>query len=222
MSVWRDVRYTPMHWAYEQKKTSCAISHMSWRPPWVRARGAHGEDDPRFRFIGGNERVVDTVGLGRIAMVWWTQNCAYNSAYDINRINTTSPHAIDALRDTEDKFKQVRYNFVRDRPDLVAYIMALRAELNMRIVMPTMVPHSPDMPYLAFARFECGAGGNGHFHGASFGEGNPELGIMPCEEKTVPIISAADEAPGSDHGSSGTGDDEPSGDVQAPEVQQQQ
>jgi hypothetical protein len=204
MSVGRDVRSTPMHWAYEQKKTSCAISHMSWRPPWVRARGASGEDDPRFRFIGRNERVVDTVGLGRIAMVWWTQNCAYNSAYDIHRLNTTSPHAVDALRDTEDKFKQVRYNFVRDRPDLVAYIMALRAELNMRIVMPTMVPHSPDMPYLAFARFECGPGGNGHFHGASFGKGNPELGIMPCEEKPVPIISAADEAPGSDLGSSGT------------------
>ena len=174
---------------------------MSWRPPWVCARGASDADDCRFMFIGRNERVVDTVGLGRIAMVWWTQNCAYNSAYDIHRLNTTSPHAVDALRDTEDKYKQVRYNFVRDRPDLVAYIMALRAELNMRIVMPTMVPHSADAPYLAFARFECGPGGNGHFHGACFGTGNPELGIMPCEQKPVPSTLVTDEASGSDHGS---------------------
>ena len=81
MSVGRDVRSTPMHWAFEAKKTTCAVKHLSWRPPWVRSREEAQEDDRCVRFLGSNERVVDGVGLGRIPMFWWTQNCAYNAAY---------------------------------------------------------------------------------------------------------------------------------------------
>jgi len=181
MSVGRDVRSTPMHWAYEAKKTTCAVNHLSWRPPWVRSRSEAEEDDDRIRFLGNNERVVDGVGLGRIPVFWWTQNCAYNAAYDIHRLNCIDPDAEKALVDTSDKYRHVRYNFIRDRPDLAAYMVAFRAELNMRIVMPTIVPHSPEAPYLGLARFECGKGANPHYHGASYGMGNPRLGFMPCE-----------------------------------------
>ena len=89
VSVGRDVRSTPMQWSYEGKKLSCAVNHLSWRPPWVRARdsGQEEESDPRARFLGMNERVVDTLGRGRVPVSWWTQNCAYNSAYDIHRLN---------------------------------------------------------------------------------------------------------------------------------------
>jgi len=198
MSVGRDVRSTPMQWAYEGKKTTCAVHHMSWRPPWVRPRDAPDQEDPRLRFIGLNEVVEDSVGLGRIPMFWWTQNCAYNSAFDIHRFNTTSPNAVEALTDPEDIFKQVRYNFIRDRPDLAAYIVALRAELNMRIVMPTVVSHSSGVPYFAVQRFECGKGGNPHFHGASYGEGNPLLDLLWCDEKPLPESDGEPEAPNDD------------------------
>jgi len=50
------------------------------------------------------------------------------------------------LTDSEDRFRQARYNFIQDRPIHAANIIALRAELNMRIVMPSVVPHSEKAP----------------------------------------------------------------------------
>ena len=38
MTVGRDVRSTPMCYAYEHKKLDCAVRQLSWRPPWVRSR----------------------------------------------------------------------------------------------------------------------------------------------------------------------------------------
>ena len=61
-------------------------------------------------------------------------------------------------------------------PDLVAYMVALRAELHMRIVMPTIVEHSDAEPYLCMGRAEWGKNGNPHVHGFSVGGGNPRLG----------------------------------------------
>ena len=43
--------------------------------------------------------------------------------------------------------------------------LALRTELHMRMVMPTIVPHSEEWPYMAMARAETGPGGNPHTHG---------------------------------------------------------
>ena len=37
--------------------------------------------------------------------------------------------------------KQERFHFTRDNPDLVEYMLALRTELHMRIVMPAVVRH---------------------------------------------------------------------------------
>ena len=188
MCVGRDVRSTPMHWAYESKKLDCAVKHLSWRPPWlVAAEGDQPGEGLRQSLLGCSEQHVDTLGLGRIPMAWWTQNCAYNSAYDIHRLNVMAPlsEAEAAVSSAADEHRSVRYQFIRDRPDIASYIVALRAELNMRIVMPSIVPHSDEAPFLAMARFECGKGGNPHYHGFCVGDGNPLLGRLQEEEEAV-------------------------------------
>ena len=60
-------------------------------------------------------------------------------------------------------------------------MLATRAELNMRVVMPSVVPHSRERPYLPVQRFECGPGGNPHYHGVNIGDGNPRLGVLSSE-----------------------------------------
>ena len=120
----------------------------------VALSGGAGNDDFRLKLLGGNAQIQDRLGLGRIPMFWYTQNSAYNSSYDIHRLNTVAPDADAALVDEQDTYRQVRYNFVRDRPNHVSYMIALRAELNMRMVMRSVVPHSDDAPFLAMERFE--------------------------------------------------------------------
>ena len=88
---------------------------------------------------------------------------------------------LDAVTDEDDRFRHVRYSFIRDRPHIAAQQIAVRAELNMRLVMPAIVPHSEAAPFLGVERFECGPGGNPHHHGFIVGVGNPRLGIMPEE-----------------------------------------
>ena len=34
----RDVRSTPMQWQYEGKKLDATVKHLSWVPPWVKAK----------------------------------------------------------------------------------------------------------------------------------------------------------------------------------------
>ena len=50
-------------------------------------------------------------------------------------------------------------------------MVALPLELHMRMVMPTVVPHSKSKDYLVMARFEVGTAGNGHYHGITVGTG---------------------------------------------------
>ena len=195
MTVGKDVRSTPMSWAYEGKKLNCAVKHLAWRPPWLRAAADDGDRALVDVLLGENQVRQDRLGRGRIPMHWFTQNCAYNSAYEIHRLNVRAKCGDKMLTDCKDQFKQERYNFIQDRPNLAAYMIALRAETNMRIVMPSVVPHTEDAPYLSMQRFECGEGGNPHHHGFNVGHGNPRLGIMlpeqPQEESAedVPISS---------------------------------
>ena len=159
MTVGKDVRSTPMQWAYEGKRLDWAVKHLSWRPPWVRGEdhGA-GEDEEVDRLC--KHRVVDRVGLGRISTFWWTLNCPYNYAYDVHRLNVSAQQAAEAVSPGRDVHRGVRYAFARDCPDVVAYAIALRTELHMKMVMPSVVPHSEEAPYLSMGRFECGSGGN--------------------------------------------------------------
>ena len=169
----RDVRSTPMQWAFEGKKLDAAVKHLSWRPPWVRPVQGQEERDVDEAFMEERYRVDDDLGLGRIPSFWWTMNCRYNYAYDVQRLNVSAEYARDALLSTLDEHSYVRFGFTRDCPDIVAFMLALRTELNMRVVMPTVVPHSKEQPLLSMARMETGTTtGHPHYHGFSVGSGN--------------------------------------------------
>ena len=176
MTVGRDVRATPMHFAYKHKELDCAVKHLSWRPPWVkRGEGLVGED-ACHTFLASNAEVDDSVGLGRIPSKWFTLNCPYNSAYDIHRLNVDAEKGPEALVSQDPQLRQVRYDFIRDAPDVASYMIAFRAELTMKIVMPAIVPHSERKPFLTMARYENGKNGNPHLHGVAVGGDNPRLG----------------------------------------------
>ena len=65
---------------------------------------------------------------------------------------------------------------MRDRPDIVTYMVALRSELVMRMVMPTVVSHTDTHKCMVIGRCEWGSGtGNPHTHGLACGAGNPVL-----------------------------------------------
>ena len=71
----RDVRSTSMQWAFEGKKLTAGVQHLSWQPPWVKPRT--GVDDVET-FIDDEHRVAARHGLGRIPSLWWTLNPNYN------------------------------------------------------------------------------------------------------------------------------------------------
>ncbi len=226
MSIGRDVRSTPMSWSYEGKKLDAAMKHLSWRPPWTRPSVGQKttvdlDDDVRKLLMGAGTILHDEVGLNRGGALWWTLNAKYYLVHDIHRFSTpTSAVVPDTLRsnaeatapDTDDNVEdsgaepttfsdvistsQTRNLFLRDNPDIASYIFALRAELTMRIVMPTIVPHSPNAKFISMARFEVGKGGNPHFHGLSCGSDHPTIGNFkdPAEaedddpaDDTVPV-----------------------------------
>ena len=186
MVVGKDVRSTPMHWAYQGKQLDCIVRHLSWRPPWVREPNSGDAGDDVFARLGSMETidgqrlpgccVDDTVGLGRTAYSWFILNCAYNSLYDIQRLNTSAAmnQASVAIGDG-DIHKQTRWDFTRDSPDIACFNLVLRTELTMKMVMPEVVPHDDDAPFMSMIRFESGVGGNHHGHGFTVGKGNPRL-----------------------------------------------
>ena len=61
-------------------------------------------------------------------------NTKYNAAYDVHRLNVRDPSGREAVVAYQDTMGQVRFDFVRRAPDLVATAMALRAELITRVV----------------------------------------------------------------------------------------
>ena len=107
--------------------------------------------------------------------MWWTMNCKYNAAYDVQRLNVKSKIGDASVNDREPGDLQERFLFTRENPDLVAYMLALRTELLMRIVMPSVVKHSDAHPYMCMARAEVGSNGNPHYHGFSMGTPGPRV-----------------------------------------------
>ncbi len=210
----RDVRSTPMQWAYEGKKLTAAVQFLSWRPPWVRAH--RGADDVASAFLPEGHRVNDSFGLGRIPTIWWTLNAKYNALCEIHRLNVRGQLERDAVKQYDDTLNDVRFDFVRSAPDLATYMIALRTELSMRVVMPEIVPHTAAEPFLTMARFETGAGGNPHYHGFTIGAGGPRLGridadLAPDGVGDAPPHSSDDDGPDPD--ARGVSDEEPAGDV---------
>jgi hypothetical protein len=120
--------------------------------------------------------VPDAVGLGRAATMWWTQNCKYNAVQDVHRLNVEADNALEALDVGVDSYRGVRQAFARDCPDLVTQQIVLRTELNMQVVMPSVIKHSKRWPFKSMARFETGTlGGNLHAHGFSYGGKPPNM-----------------------------------------------
>ena len=140
MSVGRNVRATPMRYAQKQKELEWGVRHLSWVPPWVRRRSSQGGELESHEFLGANTEVEDSIGLGRIPSHWWTLNRPYNHAFDIHRLNIDAKRGREALEGDDRELRQVRYDFIRDAPDLACSQMTVRAELNMKMVMPTVVP----------------------------------------------------------------------------------
>jgi hypothetical protein len=172
MCVGRSVRSTPMQWSFENKKLDCAAKFLSWCPPYVRSSRENAEEE----CWSVDYMVDDTLGLGRAPCIWWTLNPRYNFAYDIHRLNVGSAEGVAAVTSPGDEFKHVRFDFVKNSPDLCAYMVALRCELLMKIVMPAVVPHSEEFPFLCMGRYEVGKGGNPHVHGFCVGQRAPTLG----------------------------------------------
>jgi hypothetical protein len=183
MTVGRDVRSTPMQWACEGKKLDATVKHLSWLPPWVEP-AEDGEPAPGRRFLKEAEdwgAASNEMGHGRFPSVWWTLNCKYNAAYDLHRLNVRSKSALAAVDTASDAHKEERFLFTRDAPDLVAFMLSLRTGLHMWMVMPSVVPHSSEHPFLAMARFETGANGNPHNHGFSVGTPGPVMGRVRAD-----------------------------------------
>ena len=62
--------------------------------------------------------------------------------YEIHRLNVGAALGEEAVTDVADAQRAVRRAFVRDRPDIVTFMVALRTELLMRMLMPAIVPHN--------------------------------------------------------------------------------
>ena len=120
-TIGREVRSTTMQWAYEGKKLESTVKHLSWVPPWVRVADSERGNKFREPFVGtdvDNATVIDDeVGLGRHPSLWWTMNCKYNAAYDVQRLNTASDWGHAAVSDRLEGDKQERFHFTRDNQD---------------------------------------------------------------------------------------------------------
>jgi len=168
MTVGRSVRSTPMHWVKESTELDCAAKHMSWTPPWVRpcvSVGEFNQKAPPWCYLGGNEMVKDSLGRGtrgRIPATWWTLNFRYNFDDSLHRLNVGGDETVvrKALAGSNDLAKSLRFGFVRDSPDILVYVHALRAELHMRMVMPAVLGGTDEVPFFGMARMETGGGPN--------------------------------------------------------------
>ena len=205
MCLGRDVRTTPMYWNHEGKKLDAAVKHLSWCPPWVDKPVDDADSDleviprddhncsghsanPRrlgTKYLNNNSSLDDKLGLGRAPSMWFTLNTKYNSANDIHRLNVYNQDAASALDTGVDGYRTIRQQFARDCPDLVAQQIVLRTELNMQIVMPSVIRHSHKWPFLSMIRFEVGSSGSLHAHGLAVGTKSPK---MPRRVKAKKVV----------------------------------
>ena len=100
-TVGREVRSTTMQWAYEGKKLESTVKHLSWVPPWVRVADEKRANKFSSQFMETKDdmsiMIDDEIGLGRHPSLWWTMNCKYNAAYDVQRLNTQSSHGASSF-----------------------------------------------------------------------------------------------------------------------------
>ena len=75
------------------------------------------------------------------------------------------------------------FHWCLHNPDIACTLHAIRVELLIRVVMPSVVPHSIDKPFQFWARFEEGYSGNPHVHGLSYTEGSPDFDCVVSSEE---------------------------------------
>ena len=123
------------------------------------------------------------MGTGAFQLPGGLLNHRYNFDYEVHRLNVKDrAAAARALCSNDALSRRWRFNFVRDAPDVVVYMHAVRTELHMKMVMPTVVGSSGEEPFLGMARCEWGPNGHGHFHGIAYGHGNPRIVCIRMDE----------------------------------------
>ena len=115
----------------------------------------------------------------------------YNFDYELHRLNVGAAMAREAVTRNDSAARRVRFDFVRDAPDIATYMHALRAELLMKMVMPTVVGNGPSDPFLCMARWEAGPGGNMHWHGMAYGLRGPDMDGVVRESPAAAVGEGA-------------------------------
>ena len=160
--------------------------------PQVTSRGTWSHPSHLWRAVP-LQYCRDAYGYGRIPAFWYTLNLPYNYLFEIHRFhqaveectNSMFPPS-DANMDIEASFidppqldsvsreaKDLRCDWVLNNPDIVAFLHAVRVELNVRLVLPHIVPPEEEQPFHYWLRFEWGSSGNPHVHGQGWVPNNP-------------------------------------------------
>ena len=84
--------------------------------------------------------------------------------------------------------RNFRCNWVKDNPDLVAVLHALRVELQVRLVMQHVVQCNDVEPFQYWLRFEWGSNGNPHAHGQCYVAGNPSFESVVEDAATADFL----------------------------------
>ena len=146
----------------------------------------------------------DRLGCGRTPAFWFTLNAPYNSLRDIHRFHAsvraltlgseaTAPLAMSGseaagvgaasafARDVRRR-RAAGVAWVRENPDIVAFVHALRVELQVRLLMSHVVPPEPQAPFQFWFRFEYGSNGNPHAHGLCYVPRNPAFECVVADD----------------------------------------
>ena len=141
--------------------------------------------------------IEDAYGYGRIPAFWFTLNLAYNHAFDVHRFHEAvalvaglvpDEACLAAATANTHQARSYRCNWVRNNADIVAFVHALRVELQVRLVMQHVVPCQESEPFLYWLRFEWGANGNPHAHGQCYVSGNPSFESVVEDQATADFL----------------------------------
>ena len=92
------------------------------------------------------------------------------------KIDTCDPESRDSHHS--------RCTWVKDNPDIAAFLHALRVELLVHYLMRRIVADDDAYPFHYWLRFEFGTSGNPHAHGLNYVAGNPTFDNVVADEET--------------------------------------
>ena len=95
-----------------------------------------------------------------------------------------TPASHPALDSLSRESHALREQWTKNNPDIVAFMHALRVELNVQYVMRRMVPETEAEPFQFLLRFEFGSNtGNPHTHGVGYVSQNPDFECVVADEE---------------------------------------